>query len=102
MVRVAGILQDFAPDLRSYLQALAKIEPEVDIPIHYADCWESMLIKRFQEMFQVEATPARLSHEFLSTPKFGHCEKNSANFVFSAKLRAYSPRLLDKRKESRM
>ena len=33
-----------------------------------------MLIRRFQEIFHDETTPARSSHEFLATPKFGRCE----------------------------
>lgn len=61
-------------NFRGYMQALAKIEPGDDIPIQYADCWESMLIRRFQEMFRDETTPARSSPAFLATPKFGRCE----------------------------
>jgi hypothetical protein len=60
-------------NFRGYLQAIAKIKPEEDVPIQYADCWESMLLRRFQEMFQDETTPEKSSPEFLATPKFGRC-----------------------------
>jgi hypothetical protein len=72
---VLSFLTSYVAPFEKIIQAL-QLCPE-QIPLDFADAFELMLMKRFQQMFSTERSPREISKYFFDTAKFGGCERVS-------------------------
>eukprot|EP00291_Cryptomonas_curvata_P030212 CAMPEP_0172212852 /NCGR_PEP_ID=MMETSP1050-20130122/37265_1 /TAXON_ID=233186 /ORGANISM="Cryptomonas curvata, Strain CCAP979/52" /LENGTH=804 /DNA_ID=CAMNT_0012893615 /DNA_START=55 /DNA_END=2471 /DNA_ORIENTATION=- len=72
---VLSFLTSYVAPFEIFIQALQAC-PE-QIPLDYADAFELMLMKRFQQMFSKECSPSDVCDHFFNTVQFGRCERVS-------------------------